>query len=213
MGIGEKNTSESGLSVIDFCIFFSFFVNNFFFYCVSQLSQFPLTFFFLIVALYSTLHFYFVLVFFLLLPLLDSFLHPLMISFPPFFATSLLLLLLSPISLSFFLPLSLSLSLSHFLCLSLSLPFSLSLIFCVSLSTTLSLSLSFSFSLQIYINVDPLSLAGQRAASLIPLIRSKLHLHVTLILTPMLSTSIFPLQNFFRSVFFPLDVEKYVLTV
>ena len=177
--------------------FLFLFVNNFFFYCVSQLSQFPLTFFFLIVALYSTLHFYFVLVFFLLLPLLDSFLHPLMISFPPFFATSLLLLLLSPISLSFFLPLSLSLSLSHFLCLSL----------------YHSLSLSFSFSLQIYINVDPLSLAGQRAASLIPLIRSKLHLHVTLILTPMLSTSIFPLQNFFRSVFFPLDVEKYVLTV
>ena len=97
--------------------------------------------------------------------------------------------------------------------LSASIPLSLSLSFSVSLSLPLSLSLSFSFSLQIYINVDPLSLAGQRAASLIPLIRSKLHLHVTLILTPMLSTSIFPLQNFFRSVFFPLDVEKYVLTV
>jgi UDP-glucose:glycoprotein glucosyltransferase len=47
--------------------------------------------------------------------------------------------------------------------------------------------------------VDPLSLAGQRAAGLLQLLREQLHIPVTLVLLPLPDLSSFPLQSFYRS--------------
>ena len=47
--------------------------------------------------------------------------------------------------------------------------------------------------------VDPLSLAGQRAAGLLQLLREQLHIPVTLVLLPLPELSSFPLQSFYRS--------------
>lgn len=54
--------------------------------------------------------------------------------------------------------------------------------------------------LQLYFMVDPLSLAGQRAVSLIDLLTTRLRASVTLLLTPRTEINEFPLQNFYRFV-------------
>jgi len=46
--------------------------------------------------------------------------------------------------------------------------------------------------------VDPLSLAGQRASSILQLFREQLRIPVTLVLTPMSDYTAFPLQSFYR---------------
>jgi hypothetical protein len=56
---------------------------------------------------------------------------------------------------------------------------------------------------QIHIVVDPLSVAGQRAAALITLLRDQLNYAHTVILVPRLEISEFPLQNFYRFVLQP----------
>lgn len=48
--------------------------------------------------------------------------------------------------------------------------------------------------------MDPLSLAGQRAAALIPLLTEQLQYRVTVLLVPRLEMADFPLQNFYRYV-------------
>lgn len=53
---------------------------------------------------------------------------------------------------------------------------------------------------QICITMDPLTLAGQRAAALIPLLTEQLQFTVTVILVPRLEITDFPLQNFYRYV-------------
>ena len=58
--------------------------------------------------------------------------------------------------------------------------------------------------------MDPLSLAGQRAASLIKLIRDNLHFSQTILFAPRTDLSAFPLQNFYRYVISPHDSEKAV---
>ena len=60
------------------------------------------------------------------------------------------------------------------------------------------LSLLF-FPLQVYIVVDPLSLSGQRASSIITLLTDHLKIPVTLVLIPLPIVSDYPLQNFYRS--------------
>lgn len=48
--------------------------------------------------------------------------------------------------------------------------------------------------------VDPLTLAGQRAAALIPLLSEQLQYSLTVVLVPRLEITEFPLQNFYRYV-------------
>jgi hypothetical protein len=50
------------------------------------------------------------------------------------------------------------------------------------------------------ITVDPLSIAGQRAAALIPLLSEQLQYPLTVLLVPRLEMTDFPLQNFYRYV-------------
>jgi UDP-glucose:glycoprotein glucosyltransferase len=59
--------------------------------------------------------------------------------------------------------------------------------------------------LQVYVVVDPLTLAGQRAAGLIRLLQQQLRLPVTLLLLPRPEITDFPLQNFYRYVLSPHD--------
>ena len=61
----------------------------------------------------------------------------------------------------------------------------------------------------IHVVVDPLSLAGQRAASLMKMIRDQLRLPQIVIFTPQYEMSgDFPLQNFYRYVYAPLGKES-----
>ena len=61
----------------------------------------------------------------------------------------------------------------------------------------------------IHVVVDPLSLAGQRAASLMKMIRDQLRLPQIVIFTPHYEmTEDFPLQNFYRYVYAPVDHGK-----
>lgn len=55
--------------------------------------------------------------------------------------------------------------------------------------------------LQLYVIVDPLSLAGQRAVAVIDLLTTRLRASVNLLLVPRLEINEFPLQNFYRFVF------------
>lgn len=68
-----------------------------------------------------------------------------------------------------------------------------------------------SFSHQIHIVVDPLTLAGQRSAGLISLIRTHLRLPLTLVLTPLPIVSDYPLQNFYRNVLLSSDSIRCVI--
>jgi hypothetical protein len=54
-----------------------------------------------------------------------------------------------------------------------------------------------------YIIVDPLTTAGQRASSLITLIQMHLKIPMTVLLVPNPQLQDYPLQNFYRSVFSP----------
>jgi UDP-glucose:glycoprotein glucosyltransferase len=54
--------------------------------------------------------------------------------------------------------------------------------------------------ISIYYLFDPLSLAGQRAVALMPLLQQQLRLTQTLILTPSFDVHEFPLQNYYRYV-------------
>lgn len=60
--------------------------------------------------------------------------------------------------------------------------------------------------------IDPLSLAGQRAATLIQLIRENLKLNQTIILAAEPELTEFPLQNFYRYVLSAHDQDKAVAT-
>ena len=53
---------------------------------------------------------------------------------------------------------------------------------------------------QVCVVVDPLTLSGQRAAALIPLLIEQLQYTVTVVLVPRLEITDFPLQNFYRFV-------------
>jgi hypothetical protein len=57
--------------------------------------------------------------------------------------------------------------------------------------------------LSMYIIVDPLTTAGQRASSLITLIQMHLKIPMTVLLVPNPQLQDYPLQNFYRSVFSP----------
>lgn len=63
-------------------------------------------------------------------------------------------------------------------------------------------------SLSVYCVVDPLSIAGQRAASLIKLFSNHLQIAVTVILLPKTEYTEFPLQNFYRQALVPHDVSS-----
>ena len=64
---------------------------------------------------------------------------------------------------------------------------------------------------QICIVVDPLTLAGQRSAGLISLIRTHLRLPLTVVLIPIPTVSDYPLQNFYRNVLLPQESIRCVL--
>lgn len=59
--------------------------------------------------------------------------------------------------------------------------------------------------------MDPLTLAGQRSAGLISLIRTHLRLPLTLVLTPLPIVSDYPLQNFYRNVLLLPETIRCVL--
>jgi UDP-glucose:glycoprotein glucosyltransferase len=59
---------------------------------------------------------------------------------------------------------------------------------------------SYHDNLQLYVVVDPLSLAGQRAVAIIDLLVTRLRVTVNLLLTPRADITEFPLQNFYRFV-------------
>lgn len=59
---------------------------------------------------------------------------------------------------------------------------------------------SFHDNLQLYVVVDPLSLAGQRAVTIMDLLVTRLRVTVNLLLTPRADITEFPLQNFYRFV-------------
>jgi len=77
-------------------------------------------------------------------------------------------------------------------------------------SSSSSSASSSSSDISIYFVIDPLSMAAQRAASLIKLISSQLHIPQTIILTPRSEISEFPLQNFYRFVLSSYDQENAV---
>lgn len=74
-----------------------------------------------------------------------------------------------------------------------------------SSSTSTSMS-----DISIYYVIDPLSTAAQRAASLIKLIHSQLHIPQTVLLIPRPEVTEFPLQNFYRFVLSSYDQENAV---
>ena len=79
-------------------------------------------------------------------------------------------------------------------------------------TTTKTSTASAGDDLSVYVLVDPLSLAGQRAAALIKLIQQQLRIRQTVVLLPRPEISEFPLQNFYSYVLSPHDSSTAAAT-